>query len=268
MGTDNELSDDLLTYDVDRAVGLIRINRPSKLGAFTWPMIDSWAEALIEAQTDSAVRAVVLTGTGKAFCSGVDLDQMASAGDRPIERKRLLTDRIHKVARAVEALDKPLICAVNGLAVGAGMDMALMCDIRMAAQSAQFCEGYIRVGLVPGDGGAYFLPRLIGTARALELLWTGDFVSASDALAMGIVSYVYPDDELFEQAMDLARRLAAKPPIAISMIKRAVYQSLDSDLRTSLDLISSHMGIVQSTRDYAEAMKALRERRTPVFTGE
>ena len=247
------------------AVRVLRIDRPSRLGAFTWPMIDAWADALVAAREDPAVRVVVLTGTGRGFCAGVDLDEFAAAGDSPIDRKRLLTDRVHKVARAVEELDKPLICAVNGLAVGAGMDMALMCDIRVAAQSATFCEGYITIGLVPGDGGAYFLPRLAGTARALELLWTGATLSAAEALDMGIVSHVHPDGELMDRTMELAERIAGQSPIAVSMIKRSVYQSLRLDLRTSLDLISSHMGIVQSTLDQAEALQAHRERRKPAF---
>ncbi|MER5628002.1 enoyl-CoA hydratase-related protein [Streptosporangium sp. NPDC002544] len=268
MATDHGVaSDEGITYQVLGAVGLIRIDRPARLGAFTWAMIDRWAEALVSARHDDSVRAVVLTGTGKGFCTGVDLDDLASVGEHPIDSKRMLTDRVHKVARAVEDLDKPLICAVNGLAIGAGMDMALMCDIRLAAESARFSEGYIRVGLVPGDGGAYFLPRLVGTAKALELLWTGDSISAQDACAMGIVNRVHPDDELLDEALALANRIAEQSPIAVSMIKRAVYQSLRSDLRTSLDLISSHLAVVQSTEDYAEAMSAFRDRRPPVFKG-
>jgi enoyl-CoA hydratase/carnithine racemase len=267
MAADHELDHDDLTYDVCGAVAVIRINRPTRLGAFTWPMIDRWADALVAARADPAVRAVVLTGTGRGFCSGADLEAMASIGEHPIDRKRVLSDRVHKVARGVMDLDKPLICAVNGLAVGAGMDMALMCDIRLAAESATFCEGYIKIGLIPGDGGAYFLPRLVGVARALELLWTGDTLTAREALDMGIVSHVYADDELFDRALALADRIAAQSPIAISMIKRAVYQSLTTDLATSLELISSHMGIVQSTVDYTEARSAARERRAAVFTG-
>lgn len=261
----DQTNDDELIVETRNAVRILRLNRPQQLGAFTWEMLDHWAAALVDAQRDRAVRAVLLTGTGRGFCSGVDLDEFTAAGDTPIDRKRMLTDRVHQVARAVEDLDKPLICAVNGLAVGAGMDMALMCDIRMAARSATFCEGYIKIGLVPGDGGAYFLPRLVGTARALELLWTGQTISADDALAMGIVNHVYPDDELFTRALEFADRIARRSPIAVSMIKRAVYQSQRVDLRTSLDLISSHMGIVQSTFDQQEAMRAFRERRTPEF---
>ena len=259
------MTDEELSYEVRDQVGVIRINRPDKLGAFTWPMIDRWADALITARQDEGVRAVVLTGTGKGFCTGVDLEEIDAVGTTPIARKRMLTDRVYKVVRAVEDLDKPLICAVNGLAIGAGMDMALMCDIRLAATSARFSEGYIRVGLVPGDGGAYFLPRIVGVARALELLWTGDMLSAQDALDLGIVTYVYQDDELLEEALALATRIAANSPIAVSMIKRAVYQSLRTDLRTSLDLISSHLGIVQSTEDYEEASAAFKERRPPRF---
>ena len=260
-----EADDEVLIVETKGAVRILRINRPKQLGAFNWAMIDRWTDALVAAREDRAVRAVVLTGTGRGFCAGVDLAEFTTAGESPIDRKRVLTDRVHRVARAVEDLDKPLICAVNGLAVGAGMDMALMCDIRLAAESATFCEGYIKIGLVPGDGGAYFLPRLVGTARALELLWTGDTITAKDALAMGIVNHVYPDDELFDRALALAERIAAQSPIAVSMIKRSVYQSQHLDLRTSLDLISSHMGIVQSTADQAEAMEAFRERRPPVF---
>jgi enoyl-CoA hydratase/carnithine racemase len=267
MATADDVADDDLVYETRDAVGLIRINRQAQLGAFTWPMLDRWAQALVSAREDEAIRAVVLTGTGRGFCTGVDLHAMAAVEPTPLARKRVLTERVHKVARAVIDLDKPLICAVNGLAIGAGMDMALMCDIRLAAESARFCEGYINVGLVPGDGGAYFLPRLVGVARALELLWTGDTISAHEARDLGIVSHVCADDDLLDAALTLATRIAAKPPVAVSMIKRAVYQSQTMDLRTSLDLISSHMGIIQSTSDYTEAMQAFRERRPGTFTG-
>jgi len=254
-----------LSYEVLEGVGLIRIDRPDKLGAFTWTMIDRWAEALVSAQRDDTVRSVVVTGTGRGFCTGVDLDELAPVGRDPINQKRMLTDRVHRVVRASADLDKPLICAVNGLAVGAGMDMTLLCDIRLAAESARFGTGYIRIGLVPGAGGAYFLPRLVGTARALELFWTGDLLSAQEAREMGIVSHVYPDDELLGQALRFAGRIARQAPIAVSMIKRAVYQSLATDLRTSLDLASSHLAVVQSTEDRTEAMSALSEHREPVF---
>ena len=262
---DEVVPDEVLAVETRGAVRVLRIDRPKRLGAFNWQMIDEWAAALVAAREDPDVRAVVLTGTGRGFCAGVDLDEFLSGGSAPIDRKRVLTDRVHKVARAVEDLDKPLICCVNGLAVGAGMDMALMCDIRLAAESATFSEGYINIGLVPGDGGSYLLPRLVGTARALELLWTGQAVSATDALAMGIVSHVYPDDEVLDRTLALAELIAAKSPIAVRMIKRSVYQSERLDLRTSLNLVSSHMGIVQSTLDQAEALAAFRERRPPHF---
>jgi enoyl-CoA hydratase/carnithine racemase len=268
VAPDREVTDGCgLSYEVLEGVGLIRLDRPDKLGAFTWTMIDQWADALVSAQRDDVVRAVVVTGTGRGFCTGVDLDELAAAGRDPIDRKRMLTERVHRVVRASADLDKPLICAVNGLAVGAGMDMTLLCDIRLAAESARFGTGYVRIGLVPGAGGAYFLPRLVGTARALELFWTGDLLSAQEAREMGIVSHVYPDDELLSQALGFAGRIARQAPIAVSMIKRAVYQSLATDLRTSLDLASSQLAVVQSTEDSTEAVSALREHREPVFKG-
>jgi enoyl-CoA hydratase/carnithine racemase len=254
-----------VNYEQDDHIAVITLNRPERLNAMSNEMKTELVAALRKFIDDDSAWVAVLTGTGRGFCAGVDLEEFTSSGTAPIDRKRVLTDRVHKVARAVLDLDKPLICCVNGLAVGAGMDMALMCDIRLAAESATFCEGYINIGLVPGDGGSYLLPRLVGTARALELLWTGERVSARDALAMGIVSHVYPDDEVLDRALALAQLIAAKSPIAVRMIKRSVYQSLRLDLRTSLDLISSHMAIVQSTLDQAEAMQAFRERRPPNF---
>lgn len=254
-----------LEYTVEDGVGTILLNRPAKKNAFTMDMIDQWAQILVDARTDPDVRVILLTGAGDAFCSGVDLGRFDSGTPTPLDRKKVLTDRIHRIAYALEDLDKPVIAAVNGVAVGAGMDMALMCDIRLAAASVRLSEGYIRVGLVPGDGGAYFLPRLVGTAKALELLWTGDFIDAQTALDLGIVSYVYDDAEFADKARAFAARLAAAPPINVAMIKRAVYQSARADLRTALDLISSHMAVVQTTHDSQEAMAAFREKRTPTF---
>jgi enoyl-CoA hydratase/carnithine racemase len=256
-----------LEYEVNNGVGTILLNRPHKKNAFTLEMIDQWAAVLVAARTDQDVRALVLTGAGDGFCSGVDLDAFNQRESSPLDAKRNLTGRIHRVAYALQDLDKPVIAAVNGVAVGAGMDMALMCDIRLAARSARFSEGYVRVGLVPGDGGCYFLPRLVGSARAIELLLTGDFVDASEAERIGIVNHVYDDDRLMEETMALARRLAGGPPVAIAMIKRALYQSANCDLRTALDLISSHMAVVQSTSDSQEAYRAFVEKRTPIFEG-
>lgn len=254
-----------LEYTVEDGVGTILLNRPAKKNAFTMDMIDQWAQILVDARTDPDVRVILLTGAGDAFCSGVDLGRFDSGTPTPLDRKKVLTDRIHRIAYALDDLDKPVIAAVNGVAVGAGMDMALMCDIRLAASSVRLSEGYIRVGLVPGDGGAYFLPRLVGISKALELLWTGDFIDAQTALDLGIVSYVYDDAEFADKARAFAAKLAAAPPINVAMIKRAVYQSARADLRTALDLISSHMAVVQTTHDSQEAMAAFREKRTPKF---
>jgi enoyl-CoA hydratase/carnithine racemase len=257
-----------IEYSVADGIGTIRLNRPGRKNAFTLDMADRWAGLLQDVGADPRVRVLVLTGTGDAFCSGVDLDRR---GDRapatPLGRKQILAEHVHRIPLMLEGLDKPVIAAVNGTAVGAGLDMALMCDIRIMARSARLSEGYIRVGLVPGDGGCYYLPRLVGTAKALELLLTGDFIDADEALRIGLVNKVVDDADLGESAGALARKIAGRSPAAVRMIKRATYQSARTDLRTALDLISSHTGVVGSMEDTAEAMAAFREKRPPEFTG-
>jgi enoyl-CoA hydratase/carnithine racemase len=258
-----------LEYKVTNRVAWIRLNRPETKNSFTLEMIDEWVARLQEAGADAEVGAIVVTGNGGSFCSGVDLaviDDLQKRGDA-LAWKSLLWDRIHRIAFTLEALDKPVIAAVAGTAVGAGMDMSLMCDMRFAGRSARFCEGYIRIGAVPGDGGCYFLTRLVGTAKALELFLSGDFIDADEALRIGIVNRVYEDAELERETQRFAEKLVAHSPIALRMMKRAVYQSRDADLRTALDMISSHMGIVQTTHDAQEAFNAFRERRAPKFKG-
>lgn len=261
-------------------VATITLNRPDLLNAFTREMIDGWVWALEDAQRDDNVRVIVVTATGRAFCVGGNIKTMAAgegffeAGDmfpgdlpRVIKNKKALFEHIHRVALTLENVDKPVIASVNGDAVGAGCDMALMCDLRIASDKARFSEGYVRVGLVPGDGGAYFLPRLVGIAKALELLWTGEFLSAAEAERIGLVNRVVPHEKLVDETAALARRLAAGPPLAMRMIKRAVYQSTRCDLRTALDLISSHMAIIAETEDHRDGVKAIMEKKKPEFKG-
>lgn len=256
-----------LEYTVTDGIGTILLNRPHRKNAFTAEMIDQWARILVEARTDPDARVIVLTGAGDAFCSGVDLSSVDGERRSPLQRKEHLTDHIHRIPYALEDLDKPVIAAINGVAVGAGMDMALMCDMRIIARSARLSEGYIRVGLVPGDGGCYYLPRLAGQAKALELLLTGDFIDAEEAARLGIANHVVDDDDLPAATTRLARKLADAPPVAVRTIKRAVYQSARADLRTALDLISSHMSVVTSTQDSAEALAAFREKRPGRYVG-
>ncbi|PYM33529.1 MAG: enoyl-CoA hydratase [Candidatus Rokuibacteriota bacterium] len=260
------MSQDLL-YEVKDRVATITLNRPDKLNAFTRPMIEAWARALADAQQDDHVNVVVVTGAGRAFCAGGDVARMGEGAPAPLDHKNELWEHIHRIPRTLEAMDKPVIAMVNGVAVGAGMGMCLMCDLRIASDEARFSTGYVKVGLVPGDGDTYFLPRLIGTARALELLWTSDFVDAIHAERLGIVNHVVPASELSDYTYGLAARLADGPQVPIRMIKRLVYQSLTLDLRTHLDLVSSHMAIVRETVDHAEGVRAFKEKRVPRFRG-
>ncbi|MBI4636337.1 MAG: enoyl-CoA hydratase/isomerase family protein [Candidatus Rokubacteria bacterium] len=256
-----------LLYEVKDKIATITLNRPDKLNAFTAAMIDAWAKALADAQADDDVNVVVVTGAGRAFCAGGDVGRMKEGKPTPLENKNQLWENIHRVPRTLEAMDKPVIAMVNGLAVGAGMGMCLMCDVRIASDEARFSTGYVRVGLVPGDGDTYFLPRLVGAAKALELLWTADFVEAAEALRLGIVNRVVSAAELRDATYAFAGQIAAGPQIPIRMIKRLVYQSLRLDLRTHLDLVSSHMAIVRETADHAEGVRAFKEKRPPRFRG-
>jgi enoyl-CoA hydratase/carnithine racemase len=256
-----------LLYEVKDKVATITLNRPDKLNAFTGDMIDGWAKALGEAQADDGVNVVIVTGAGRAFCSGGDVGRMRQGEPSALDGKNGLWEGVHRVPKQLEQMDKPVIAMVNGLAVGAGMGMCVMCDVRVAAESARFSTGYVRVGLVPGDGDTYFLPRLVGAAKALELLWTADFIEAPEALRLGIVQRIVPDAQLQETTYALARQIADGPQIPIRMIKRLVYQSLKLDLRTHLDLVSSHMGLVRQTADHAEGVAAFKEKRPPKFQG-
>ncbi|MGW0043323.1 enoyl-CoA hydratase/isomerase family protein [Rhodococcus sp. NPDC003348] len=259
-----------ICWTLDDGVGTITLNRPEARNAFTFDMIREWERLLLRAREDDDVRVVVLTGTGdKAFCSGVDLGQISNANSElaPIERKAQLHNEIHRVARAMAALDKPVIAALNGVAVGAGLDMALMCDMRIMSSTASLSEGYIRVGLTPGDGGAYYLPRIVGTSKALELLLTGDFVSADEALRIGLVNRVAPAERFVEDTRAFAQSIARHAPLTSRMIKRITYQSADADLNTALDLASSHFAVIAATEDSAEALSAMKEKRSPVYRG-
>ena len=248
---------DQLHFTVNEGVAKIVLNRVERMNAFTFEMIEAWTAALARCRTDDAVKVVIVTGAGAAFCSGGDIVEMEDRLDNtPVQRKDELFAKIQRLPLTLEDLDKPVIAAVNGVATGAGMDMALMCDLRYAAASARFAETYVRVGLVPGAGGAHFLPRLVGVAKALELFFTGDFVDSAEALRIGLVNKVFPDEGFIEAVEKIAARIARGPSRPIRMMKRAVYQGVRNDLRSNLDTISSHYAVVTATPEHKAAVEA------------
>jgi len=259
---------DELRFEKSDGIATITLNRPASLNAFHNVMLADWAAALDECQADDDVAVVLLTGAGRAFCAGGDISTLGAVdGNAALHIGDYLRTHVHPVARAVTALQKPYLCGVNGAATGAGMDMALMADIRWAARSARFSESYVKVGLVPGDGGAYLLPRLVGMSKALELLWSGDFIDAETAERIGIVSRVCDDDALMADLRAFAERLARGPRVAIRLIKQVARQSQGTDLLGALDLVTGPMGVAFNTEDHLEAVAAFKEKRAPRFTG-
>jgi enoyl-CoA hydratase/carnithine racemase len=262
-----------ITYEKADGIATITLNRPERMNAFTPVMLNEWLEALTDAHTDDDVGAVILTGTGRGFCTGADVSRDGeglSLVDRSrthVDNRNFLRDSVQRIPRLVSIMEKPYIAAVNGAAVGAGMDMASMCDMRFAAESARFGMTYIRMGLIPGDGGCYFLPRIVGLAKALDLIWTGRLFDAQEALAMGYVSAVVPADELIAYTREYAMRLVKGPAVAIQQAKRLAYRSQELSLDAALDLAQQAMFIAQSTEDSREGPRAFVEKRDPQFKG-
>jgi len=260
---------DQILFETKDKIATITFNRPDNLNSFSNEMIEGYTAALKECQEREDVLVVVVTGAGRAFSAGGDIKAMKESTDRndPRVSKSRLWDLVQRIPLTLAEMDKPVIAAVNGPATGAGMDLASMCDFRTAAESARFSESYARVGLVPGNGGCWFLPRVIGMPKALELLFTADFMDAQEALHVGYVNHVFPDDELMEGTYKIATKIARRAPISVQLIKRATYQGIRTDLRTHLDQISSHMTIARASDDHMEAVNAFLEKRHPVFKG-
>lgn len=262
-----------LLYARDGAVVTLTLNQPETRNALTdVAMVQALEDACVRIRDDGSVRCVILTGAGKAFSSGGNVKHMRDrvgtfAGDALAVRENYRRG-IQRVPRALWDLEVPTIAAVNGPAYGAGCDLTLMCDIRIAAEEAVFAENFVKVGLIPGDGGAWFLPRVLGLSRACEMAFTGEPVDARTALAWGLVSKVVPQENLLEEARALAARIAANPPQALRMTKRLLREGMHNRLDTYLEMAAAFQGAAHQTRDHAEAVAAILEKRPPTFTGE
>src|SRR2546426_11177471 len=259
-----------LLYEVKDAIATLTLNRPERLNALGDTLRDDFYDAVLRASRDAGVQVMLVTGAGKGFCAGGAVKAMndtkeGRAPARPLEDKVApLRDR---VLLAMRDASKPVIAAVNGAAAGAGMNLALGCDMRLASTAAKFTQAFVKRGLHPDWGGTYFLPRVVGAAKACELIFTGEIIDAQEALRLGIVSAVHAPETLLPAARALARKIADGPPIAIRLAKRAIYHSLECDLRQALEVETYAQNICYETEDAAEGIRAFVEKRPPSFRG-
>ena len=259
-----------LIYEVKDAIATLTLNRPERLNALGDTLRDDLHDAVLRASQDAEVRVMVVTGAGKGFCAGGDVKAMNDAKEgrapaRPLEDKVApLRDR---VLLAMRDAPKPVIAAVNGAAAGAGMNLALGCDIRLASTAAKFTQAFVKRGLHPDWGGTYFLPRLVGMAKACELIFTGDMIDAPEALRLGLVSAVHEPDALLPEVYRLAEKIAGGPPIAIRLAKRSLYRNERADLPEALEFETFAQSICQVTEDAGEGIRAFVEKRAPRFRG-
>ncbi len=261
-----------LIYQKKNHVAFITLNRPEARNALTMNTYQELETALTDADTDHDVRVVVITGAGKGFCSGDDVKQVMLDPDRQQKRKehqkRQVSAKPTPAAALLMRMIKPVIAAVNGPAVGWGMDLALMCDIRIASKNASFGEIFVLRGLIPDIGGILCLPRLVGPSKAYELLFTGDVISAEKALEIGLVSQITPPEELIGAVTLLAEKIAGNPPLAVRRIKEGVRRGLGYNVDKLGEYITNSLSVLFETEDHTEGATAFVEKRKPVFKGE
>jgi len=261
-----------LLYDQDGHVVTLTLNQPDLRNPITdVDFVDLFIAAIDRIKADISVRCVIITGAGKGFSSGGNLNHMHErtgtfSGDAATIAENY-RQGIQRIPLALWDLDVPVIAAVNGAAYGAGCDLTLMCDIRIASEKAVFAENFVKVGIIPGDGGAWFLPRAVGLSRAAEMAFTGEPIDAETALDWGLVSRVTTPENLLAAARDLARRIAANPPRQLRLTKRLMREGMHARLGPLLELSAAYQGACHQTKDHKEAVSALLEKRTPDYSG-
>lgn len=261
-----------LLYEQHEHIVTLTMNEPERRNPLTGnTAVAEFVAAAERIRADASVRAVIVTGAGRAFSSGGDvrnMERQASGHVSGLEIREEYRNGIQRLPLALCSLDVPLIAAINGAAIGAGLDLACMCDIRIASGHAQFAESFVKLGIVPGDGGAWLLPRAIGLARAAELTFTGDVIDAARALEWNLVSRVVPADQLLPAANEIAARIAANPPHAVRMAKRLMREAIHGRLDTVLELSAALQALSHQSADHREAVSAFIEKRKPVFAGQ
>jgi 2-(1,2-epoxy-1,2-dihydrophenyl)acetyl-CoA isomerase len=256
----------MILFTKENQIATITLNRPDKYNSFNRELALAVQEALDDCQQDAEIRAVYLTGAGKAFSAGQDLQEVIDPNGP--ELKTILVEHFNPIISKIRELDKPVVCGVNGVAAGAGANIALACDITIATESATFIQAFSKIGLIPDSGGTFFLPRLIGLQRATALMMLGEKVTAKEAEAMGMIYKAVPDIKFQTEARNIVEQLAQMPTKALGLIKRALNNSLANDLDKQLAIEDHLQSVAGSTEDYKEGVQAFLEKRKANFTGQ
>jgi len=261
---------DEIILERKEGVAIVTLNRPERLNSFTSSMYEEFPFILDQLKRDDEIKAVILTGAGKGFCSGSDvLDRLGKRLEAGGENSRFKNlQQVGVMALAISDFDKPLIGAINGVAVGPGLSLALLCDIRLASESARFGAVWLNVGLIPDVGATYYFPRIVGREKALELILSREIIGADEALKIGLVSKVFSHNQLLDEARKLAGDIAAAPSVAVELTKRGLQRSLENDLKTQLDYETYAQNICRQTEDHKEGIRAFAEKRQPIFKGK
>lgn len=261
------MSYETLLVEKEAGVATITFNRPDRLNALTLKMIDEIPQALEEVSEDDAVKAVIITGSGRAFCAGAEMDSPLFKGMGTAGYKKVF-DTVARTVMLIRNMKKPVIAAVNGACVAAGFNMVLACDIIIAAENARFGQTFSILALHPDYGGTYFFPRLVGPHKALELMWTGRVFDVKEADRLGLVNQIVPPDKLLPTAREMAQKLAQGPSMAIAITKMAVYRALESDLPTALEMEGRSQTMLFLAEDMKEGLRAFLEKGKPNFKGK
>lgn len=263
------MSYDFISYKVINSVAHLTLNRPDVLNSFNREMAKEVQAVLASAQDDDSIRCVLLTGEGRAFCAGQDLAEVSATDiGNPVNLREIVKESYSLTIKGIRHLEKPVVCAVNGVAAGAGANIALACDLVIASENASFIQSFCHVGLIPDSGGTFFLPRLVGLPRATAMAMLGEKIPAKQALEYGMIYKVVEHDKLKSESLKLSERLASMPTTGLGLIKRGFNRSFSNDLDSQLEFEEELQGIAGKTHDYREGVQAFIEKRKPKFTGK